>query len=496
MGATEFSSEIGTPILQCLLGGCLVVKQVPKQSIVQFFRAGSGTVFSQVISFVCVPILFRLYSPEAFGVWATTMSIVLAIGTVATLRYELAIVVEREHQAASIVFWLTMLLGIALSLLFGSLLGVLGAGFLSAAAGGLNPPILAVCAWIILVAVGQCMQGWLLRGGAFTANSQIQVCNALVTNSVHLVGGWLGASSLWLVSGSMVGQAVAVAFAMALVAKSPPARPTRCWSEMRKAAIRHRRFAFFSTPFTLLTIARERAPILLLAALASPVQVGWYSQAWRLVSIPAGLSSGALRPVMFHAAADKGLAGQEWRVGRILLVITLLGAPWLGVLAYDPRVVFGAVLGATWSDAGTLAAILAVPAFFFALSNWMDRFLDLQGRQDINLWTELVTAVLSIGILWIGLSYGLTLREAVMAQAFVLVVCYVGFIVVTYRIAGFRRGGLIRTIALSIVLAVAFGLMTFLIGTQVAPLFAIVFSAVIAGIFGVLTAAKKLRGWA
>lgn len=468
---------------------------MPKLSVVQFFRAGSGTVLSQVVSLACIPILFRLYSPEAFGAWAATMSIVLGIGAVATLRYELAIVVEREHRAASIVFWLTMLVGITLSLVFASLVGILGSGVLTAVGGGLTPPILAVCAWIILVAVGQCMQGWLLRDGAFSANSQIQVCNALVTNAVHLLGGWLGGSSLWLVSGSVVGQAVAVAFAITRVAKSPPAHPTRRWSEMRDAAVRHARFALFSTPFTFLTIARERAPVLLLAALVSPAQVGWYSQAWRLVNIPVGLSSSALRPVMFHAAATDGLAEQEWRVGRMLLVITLIGAPWLGVLAYDPQAAFGAVLGATWRDAGTLATILAVPAFFFALSNWMDRFLDLQGRQDLNFWTELVTATLSVGILWLGLSYGFTLHEAVMAQAFVLVVCYVGFIAITYRIAGFGRRGLIRTIALSIVLALAFGLLTFVIGTQATPLFAIVFGAVIAVIFGVLMAARTLRGW-
>ena len=82
-----------------------------------------------------------------------------------------------------------------------------------------------------------------------------------------------------------------------------------------------------------------------------------------------------------------------------------------------------------------------------------------------------------------------------MAQAFVLVVCYVGFIAITYRIAGFRRRGLIRTIALSIVLALAFGLLTFVIGTQATPLLAIVFGAVIAVIFGVLMAARTLRGW-
>jgi len=463
-------------------------------SVGHFIRAGSGTVLSQIVALICVPILFRLYSPEAFGAWAATMAVVLGIGSVATLRYELAIVLEREHAAASGVFWLTLLVGITFSLLGGGLISIFGSRILFA---GDVPPaqVLAVCVWVVLVAIGQAMQGWLLRDGAFGANSQIQVCNALVTNGVHLLGGWLSGSPLWLIIGSIIGQIAGVSFALSRLCKAPPMRMAGGWAALREAAIKHHRFPFFSAPFTLLTIARERAPILVLAAFASPAQVGFYSQAWRLVNIPVGLTSGALRPVLFHAAAAEGLAAQEMRIARILMVIALLGAPWLGVLAYDPQAAFGMILGEAWRNAGMLAAILAVPAFFFALSNWMDRFLDLQARQDINLWTELVATVLSVGVLWLCLYNDVGLITAASIQALVLAFCYVGFMVVTYRVIGFSRGTLVKVIALSIGLAVLFGGLTFIVGAQsFSIMFTLILSAGVAALFGMIMVVRSWQG--
>jgi O-antigen/teichoic acid export membrane protein len=467
----------------------------PKLSIALFFRAGSGAFFSQLVSLACLPILFRLYSPEAFGAWATTMAVVMGVGTFATLRYELAIVIEREHHSASTVFWLTIFLGVTLSLLSSAAIVFFASSLLSQVGQELKPSIPAVCAWAMLVALGQGLNGWILRDGGFETNSLIQVCNASVANAVHIAGGFLGAAPLWLTLGSVAGQAAALALAMTRVARSPPTLPSGGWSALWTAAARHRKFPLFSAPFTLLTIARERAPVLILATVVSPAQVGWYSQAWRLVNMPVGLTSGALRPVLFHAAAAQGVAAQESRVDRMLVALAVLGAPWLGVLAYDPQAAFSAILGSAWGGAGDLAAILAVPAFFFALSNWMDRFLDLQGRQDLNLWTELAITALSLGVLKLALDQGLTLNESVTAQAVVLALSYLGFIILTFRVVGFRPASLVRTVVLSVLLASSFFLFTLVVGTHSSSQLAFFLGAALAALLGLLMATRTLRGW-
>ena len=70
-----------------------------------FFRdAGvlaAAYVLSQAIWLGSAPILTRLYSPDDFGLWALFTTIVSILTTIATLRYEFAIVLPRGERETS-----------------------------------------------------------------------------------------------------------------------------------------------------------------------------------------------------------------------------------------------------------------------------------------------------------------------------------------------------------------------------------------------------------
>lgn len=60
----------------------------------------TGTVASQVIGVITMPILSRIYGPGAFGILAIFLSVSAVVSMVAALRYEYAIVLpEREEDA-------------------------------------------------------------------------------------------------------------------------------------------------------------------------------------------------------------------------------------------------------------------------------------------------------------------------------------------------------------------------------------------------------------
>ncbi len=56
----------------------------------------SATALAQVISFVALPLLSRLYSPEAFGVFTLVIAVVAIVAPVATLRLESAAMLAAE----------------------------------------------------------------------------------------------------------------------------------------------------------------------------------------------------------------------------------------------------------------------------------------------------------------------------------------------------------------------------------------------------------------
>lgn len=63
-------------------------------------KLASGTAFAQIIAFITIPILSRIYSQEAFGLLALFGASVSLISSFATLKYDTALVLPKEDKDA------------------------------------------------------------------------------------------------------------------------------------------------------------------------------------------------------------------------------------------------------------------------------------------------------------------------------------------------------------------------------------------------------------
>lgn len=399
-----------------------------------FAKAGSSAAISQVAALLLLPVLFRIYTPEDFGLWAMLQAGVLAAAAVSTLRFDLAVVTEQDAGRAAKLFWGCMALGGAVALL----VAAIAAGVLhrldpstwDAATLGL------ASVWLVAAVFSQSFQAWLLREGRFGIASISIILTLAGANALQVLAALWSPDHRGLIAGSAMGALLGGGVAaFSCGAKRPPAWSG--WSGLGRVLVHHRRFVVYSLPFTVLSLVRERVPILVLAAFAPPALVGIYSQAWRLVHIPSGLAGGALRPVIFHAAARSGVESVSGLVQQIVGLGALLAASWVGVAVAEPALLFGLVLGDAWRDAGVFAAVLAVPALLFMLTNWFDRLLDVVHRQDANLKLEVLSSLLSVGGFALALAVGAPVLAAVTTQGLALTIAYLTVLLVAYRICGF-----------------------------------------------------------
>ncbi len=417
-----------------------------------YVSAGLGTAGAQIISLICLPFLTRLYTPADFAPWALSLAFVIFLGAISTLRYDLAVVVERDSLDASALFWLTLF--VSLTVFLCAAMGMFVAhhsGWLSQE-GWVSGSAYLIGAWLLLFVLNQVWNSWHLRHGAFLIISAGQLSNAGVMNIIQFYGAMVEAGgSFWLLVGSVGGQFVALMVLMlsGLRGALRPAWLTECAHRIRIAAWRHRRFVQYSLPYTMFGAIRDRVPILLISPWVTGKELGLYSQAQRLAGAPAGLSGSAIRPVLFHAAAEHGLSSLEGPVRRIMTLLVLFGAPLLAFLSHRPEDFFGFLLGERWRAIGPLLAAMSYPALAFALSNWMDRLMDAAGRQHLNLWTEMLSGVTSTFALALVLISGAGLYWAVIAQSAILTLNYLFFVFLTYWVAGFDRTVLIRLLIIA-----------------------------------------------
>jgi O-antigen/teichoic acid export membrane protein len=382
-----------------------------------------------VLAFATLPFLSRQYGPEVFGQWAMMMAAVMIIGSLSTLRYELAIVKERDAKFAAHLFWCGMLLGLVIVAIISMIVFFVVNFKYDWLYSRLE---MALCAiWAVVIVVHQYLSGWALRHGRFGLNSQSIVVNTAITNAFHVGLGFASASSTSLIAGNMLGQMCATLVLATSFYQHKPTWPARGIADAIWVLRRHRRFVFFSMPYTALSMARERLPLFMLAAYMPAALLGQYSQAWRLVHLPVSLSGSALRPIVFHSAAEHGIASSEHTLRRLFALIIVIGTPTIGFFLTQPAAIFAFVLGPEWRQSGIYAALLVVPAFLFTLTNWLDRVLDVANRQDLNLKLELAVVLLFALPMAIGLSGGCNYEIAVAIQAVGL---SVGYLLVLYHV--------------------------------------------------------------
>lgn len=320
-----------------------------------FVSISSGVAIGQLLTFVAMPVISRLYSPADFGVLGAATSIAAVVASLSALQFPQALLLPKRHSVAANLFAISVFCSLSTALL--SLVVLCGVAFFGRFQSELLPYLVWSVPLLALVAgLNQSLQAWCVRRKAFdrTALSPIVRSVAVVTSQVGL--GMLRAGPAGLVSGAVLGDAAANVNLgrqifkddRRLFARSFSLKRMKCW------AWHYRDVAQHATLQNLISTASIGMPIFLLSYFSAAAIVGYYSLAMRTLQVPMVLIIGALRQVLLQRLAeyihdDKSMLPTIRRSIMYLSAVTLsLGvifficAPWL----------FSVVFGQNWKEAG------------------------------------------------------------------------------------------------------------------------------------------------
>jgi len=407
---------------------------------------GAGGLITQVLTVATMPVLSRLYSPVSFAGWAVFMSVALIFASVATLRYELAIVLPKDHADGINVLAVSFLATVGISLIAVCLLPLIGPGLLG---DRLSTELQGWLWWLPL----QILTGgfftsltyWLIRTKEFAYYTIFQTALPLITIMIQLWAAILDIkSSSGLIMGSIGGQViVTVLLAVAVKKKLPPVLlHSVSWSKIQNLSLVYRMYPFYMTPYTLMGAMRDRVVYFILGAFGSKGDAGFYNLSSRLVNMPNSFLSSAIRPVFFQKAAAKDLINLETSIIKIMQMLLIVTIPFWVLFLFHAPSLFALIFGEPWREAGLYAAILSVPAIPLILGNWLDRAFDVLGRQRLAFFLEALFAVASIAALFAGMWFFESTMAAVSLQALVLGLYYCVWLAVLFRLASFRFSGL------------------------------------------------------
>lgn len=327
----------------------------------------TGTTIAQAIPIAISPILTRIYTPEDFGVLALFTSITLIFGSIATGRYELAIMLPAKDEDAINI----AALGIIITSTLATILFILVFFLSDTIANLLNNENIKF--WLFFAPVSVFIIGFFNvlnyfnnRQKEFKTIANANVLKSIVSATVQLIVGFFKTGASGLISGQIFSQLCAciglsknIFFQKKLISNISK-------KEIKLMGKKYINFPKFSMPAILSSTLSVQVTNIIIPILYDITTLGFFSLVQKILGMPLVLISNAVTQVYFKEAVnEKQETGQVVKSTKSTFKkLLFIGLPLFLLLFLFIEPIFGVFFGESWLIAGFYAKII-LPLFFF-----------------------------------------------------------------------------------------------------------------------------------
>jgi O-antigen/teichoic acid export membrane protein len=366
----------------------------------QTFRLFAANVTRVGVQLALLPVLARIIAPEAFGLIALAMPVIVFTSILAEAGLVTGLVRSAVSPATeSAVFWYAAAVGVGLTLA-----AALAAAPLGWAIGhrALTPMLWALSPILLLTCLTIAPSARLQRTGRFGAFALCEIGASLFAAAVALAaalhgwGAWsLAAQQLAQASARLGGNLVVARFRPRLVFGFALVRPVLALSAPMLGV-------------NLLAYLSRSLDNLLIGAFIGPKALGFYAAAYQVVQAPEYVLGASVRTVTLPAIA---LAEGERDAARAIYLsamrsLSVIAAPALVGCSLLAQPLVRLLLGPAWASAAPLAAILAPLGLAHSYFQLNTAVLLGLGAARTQLRMSLLTSLLGLTGIVAGIAWG------------------------------------------------------------------------------------------
>lgn len=354
-----------------------------------------GTLISQVIPFIALPILSNLYSPTEFGFYSTVLAWAGVLSAVAFLRYEVAIVtVGKESHAHALLHFCQRFKFVVFAIIL-SISIVLYIAF--------SEIILVFIPVVLFFAMSYNLnEKTLNRGQEYGILSLGKIIKSTIETFVSLSFGFFAISKFGLVFGSAAGFAAGAFF---LIRANKTVIHNLKKGYIVQVLKRYSDFPKYSAPQALVNNLTTNSLILLIPFFYGNHILGIFAFGYKIVQAPLGIISKAIQVVLYRSITKK-INNKESVVKDLIGFILVLGVFCiiLIILMYNLESVFLYFFDETWSEGAEYIKILTpwlILSFFGAQFSFFPIVLGKQKKSLIFEFFYLLSRTLPFFIIWV-----------------------------------------------------------------------------------------------
>lgn len=367
----------------------------------------TGTALSQIVAIIVQLAAMKLYSGADFGGYAVVTAVVGGLVTIASLRYDLTIVLPVRDADARHLVRLTSRINAAVAGTALVVLWLVRHPVAELLVRGTGPDDLArraeVAAWLPAAApLTWVMQQllivgyWLNRHQRYRDLARNKIAQSVGVGAGQLGLGAAGAGTLGLIVGQLAGLLAALALVWARTRPSLDAADDRHAAGLLR---RYRRMPLLNGPSAVADAIRVNGITMLLGASFGLTSLGQFNRAWALLQAPIALINGALQQVFYQRLATTPRDQMLRTVRTAILRSAALGIiPFalIHLLApplfrwFDPQ----------WTEAGVLAAALVPWLYLTFITSPVSSVFLVVEQQGLLMGFSVVFMAVPLALLW------------------------------------------------------------------------------------------------
>lgn len=324
----------------------------------------TGTAVAQAIPIAVSPILTRLYTPEEFGALGLFLSITSIFVTLASGRYELAIILPKKDSDAINLLALGFIICTCVS--FATFLTILIFNKKISLALGNEE----IGLWLFLTPISIFLSGVfnLLNYYNTRCKNYKDIRNAVVFKSIamaitQVILGIIKTGAIGLISGQLISQIISNGKLVKNITTDNSIRHIKT-TKLIALAKKYKDFPKFTMWAGLANSLSQNINNFFISTLYNLTYFGYYSFAEKILGMPASLIGSSIGQVYYQEGSrEQQTNGTVYHsfIKTTKRLITI-GVPFYFVLYFTVEDIFYYVFGADWVTAGSYAKIL-IPLF-------------------------------------------------------------------------------------------------------------------------------------
>ena len=370
----------------------------------------SGNAYGILLQLIFSPILARIYSPEAYGVFGLYMAVVANISMFSLLMLPNAFVIPEKEREFSRLLQLTLFLTIFSSLVVSIAFVFFGQNIARLFDhDGVQWWYYLVGPTVFLLGIIQINSNWIVRLKLFKKTVKVGFVTGLAGRIFNLLYGILSkGSSIGLVIGEITGKLFGLFLQIKVIIGASYNSLFKSWSykKMIWALKEFRNYPLFLLPGNYINLLAGQLPIFLFASSFGFEMVGFYTFSLAMLDMPLRLFGNAISPVFTQKAAETQNTNPE-RVGSItkdaFLKLLLAGLIPFGLLSAFGDYIFVFVFGNNWQMAGTICRLLSVFYLFRLAVSPISSVLAIIRKEKYGLINSGLIFLLRVISLYIGI---------------------------------------------------------------------------------------------